>query len=222
MNIFLTATFVFAALEALALWKNSPRLEFVAKPAVMIALFFWLWTSAGLNGALLWFGLGILFSLAGDVLLMISLDRLFLAGLIAFLLAHIAYIIGFNTPVPAGTGWGFILAFMIGIGGVRIIRRITAPLPSQGRAGLRIPIMVYGLVISVMLLSAMMKLTDVSWQANAAALVSAGAFLFYVSDIILAWMKFIAPIRNGRIYNILSYHLGQIALIAGVVMQFGR
>ena len=44
----------------------------------MIALLLWLWTSVGLQGALLWFGLGILLSLAGDVLLMISPDRFFI------------------------------------------------------------------------------------------------------------------------------------------------
>ena len=222
MNIFLIAAFVFAALEALALWKNNPRLEYIAKPAVMIALFFWLWASAGFNGALLWFGLGILFSLAGDVLLMISLDRLFLVGLVAFLCAHVAYVIGFNTPLPGVSAWGLLLAMMIWIGGTRIMRRIVAPLSAQGQAGLRIPILVYGFVISIMLLSAMLKLTDVSWNAGAALLVALGAFLFYLSDIILAWMKFIAPIQNGRIYNILAYHLGQIALIAGVVIQFDR
>ena len=222
MNIFLIAAFVFAALEALALWKNSPRLEYIAKPTVMIALFFWLWTSTGLNGALLWFGVGILFSLLGDVLLMLSLDRLFLAGLIAFLLAHVAYVIGFNTPFPALSTWGFILAFMIGISGVRVIRRIVDSLHSKGQAGLRIPILLYALVISLMLLSAMLKLTDTTWQAGAALLVALGAFLFYLSDIILAWIKFVAPIQNGRIYNILTYHLGQIALIAGVVVQFKK
>lgn len=221
MTILLVAALVFAALEALALQKNLPRLEAFAKPAVMIALFLWLWTSAGLDGALPCFGLGILFSLVGDVLLMISLDRLFLAGLAAFLLAHVMYIIGFNTPLPVLSTWGFLLAVMIGLGGARIIRRIVAPLPAQGQAGLRTPILVYGMVISLMLLSAMLKLTDTSWNAGAALLVASGAFLFYLSDIILAWMKFIAPIRNGRIYNILTYHLGQIALIAGVVIQFG-
>jgi len=50
---------------------------------------------------------------------------------------------------------------------------------------------------------------------------SGGAFLFYISDIILAWNKFVAPIQYGRIYNIAAYHLGQIMLIAGVIAQFG-
>lgn len=220
MNIMLVTAVIFAALEALAVWKNQPRLEYIAKPAVMIALFLWLWTSEGLRGALLWFGLGILFSLMGDVLLMRSADRFFLAGLVAFLFAHVAYVVGFNTPLPALSAWGILLAVIIGINGVRVLRRILAPLAAQGQANLRIPIIVYGIAISIMLLSAMIKLTDVSWNASAALLVGLGAFLFYLSDIILAWMKFIAPIQHGRLYNILSYHLGQIALIAGVVLQF--
>ena len=220
MNIFLIAAVILAALEALAVPKNQSRLEYVAKPGVMIALFLWLWTSSGLSGALLWFGLGILFSLAGDVLLMLSPDRLFLAGLVAFLFAHVAYIIGFNTPLPEFSAWGIFLAVIIGINGVRVLRRILAPLATQGPTGLRIPIVVYGITISTMLLSAMMKLTDVSWEAGAALLVALGAFLFYASDIILAWMKFVSPIRHGRIYNIITYQLGQIALIAGVILQF--
>ena len=220
MNFLLIATLIFAGLEALALQKNLPRLEYISKPAVMVTLFLWLWTSVGLQGALMWFGLGVLFSLVGDVLLMISLDRFFLAGLVAFFFAHAAYIIGFNTPIPEFSAWSILLAVIIGINGVRVMRRILAPLAAQGQSHLRIPLLMYGTVISIMLLSAMMKLTDTSWNALAALLVGLGAFLFYMSDVILAWMKFVAPVQHGRIYNMLSYHLGQIALIAGVVLQF--
>lgn len=221
MNIFFLAAFGLAALKSLALWKNWLRLEYIVKPAVMIVLFIWLLTSVGLNGALLWFGFGILFSLVGDVLLMISLDRMFQAGLVAFLLAHMAYVIGFNIPLPVFSVWGLIFAVMVSLGGAQIIRRILGVLSSKGQVSMRTPIIVYSLVISVMLLSAMMKLSDLTWDANAAALVSVGAFLFYISDIILAWNKFVAPIQHGRIYNIAAYHLGQIALIAGVIMHFG-
>jgi uncharacterized membrane protein YhhN len=219
--MFWIAALIFAALESLALWKKWTRLEYLAKPAVMIILFLWLWTSTGLSGASLWFGLGILLSLTGDILLMISLDRLFMAGLVAFLLAHVAYLVGFNIPIPQISAWGFFLAVMIGLGGVRVIRRILAALAASGQIRMRTPIIIYGTVISLMLLSAMMKMTDFTWNANAATLVSVGAFLFYVSDIILAWHKFVAPIQNGRIYNIGAYHLGQITLIAGVIAQFG-
>jgi len=204
------------------LWKKWTRLEYLAKPAVMIVLLLWLWTTTGLGGAALWFGLGILLSLTGDILLMISLDRLFLAGLIAFLLAHLAYLIGFNIPIPEISAWGFVLAIIVGLGGVRVMRRIVAPLTSSGQARMRMPIIIYSAVISLMLLSAMMKMTEITWNTNAAALVGVGAFLFYISDIILAWNKFVAPIQNGRIYNIGAYHLGQIMLIAGVIAQFGN
>ncbi|MBM3182007.1 MAG: lysoplasmalogenase [Chloroflexi bacterium] len=222
MNILLIAAFVFAALEALALSRDWLKLEYIAKPAVILALFFWLWTSAGLNGALLWFGLGLLLSLAGDVLLMISLDRFFLAGLVAFLFAHVAYVIGFNTPVPEMSVWGIALAIFIGLGGARVVRRIIDALAAQGQGRMRGPILVYSIIISLMILSAMLKLTDVKWEAGAALLVSLGAILFYISDIILAWNKFVSPLQHGRIYNIAAYHLGQIALIAGVIAQFSK
>jgi YhhN-like protein. len=39
----------------------------------------------------------------------------------------------------------------------------------------------------------MMKQTDLTWEAGAALLVGAGAVLFYISDIILAWNKFVRP-----------------------------
>jgi hypothetical protein len=104
---------------------------------------------------------------------------------------------------------------------VRVIRRILTALATSGQRRMRTPIIIYSTVISLMLLSAMMKMTDFTWNANAGALVSIGAFLFYISDIILAWHKFVAPIQHGRIYNIGAYHLGQIILIAGVIAQFG-
>jgi len=221
MNILLLAALIFAALESLALWKNWLRLEYVAKPAVMLTLFTWLLTSVGLNGVLVWFGLGILLSLVGDILLMISFEKYFLAGLIAFLLAHLAYVIGFNIPLPEFSAWGIFLSVMIGLGGTRGIRRILEPLAAQGLNRMRIPIIIYGTVISLMLLSALVKLSDITWDAGASLLVSVGALLFYISDIILAWNKFVSPIKHGRIYNIAAYHLGQIALIAGVILQYG-
>lgn len=216
---YLLAALVFAALTALGTWKENRALQFIAKPAVMIVLFIYLWISTGLTGAPLWFGLGMLFSLAGDVFLL-SLDRLFLYGLAAFLLAQGAYIVGFNLPASPFSFWGFLLAVVIGLGGARILRRLLSALMEKGQARMRIPVTVYGIVISLMLLSAMLKLSDPAWSAGASLLAALGAFLFYLSDIVLAWNRFVAPISNGRVINIGLYHLGQILIAAGVVMQF--
>jgi uncharacterized membrane protein YhhN len=219
MYILIFFAFVFAALESLALWKGWHRLEYVVKPAVMVCLFIWLFTTAGMQGALLWFGIGLLFSLAGDIALL-SIDRLFALGLAAFLLAHLAYLVGFNTPFPETPGiWAFGIAIVIGLSAVRLLRRIVAGVRIK-RARLVIPVIVYSTVITLMLLSALLTLFRPDWNASAAYLVSLGAILFYFSDVILAWNRFVAPIKNSRMLNIGLYHLAQIAIVVGAVMQF--
>ena len=221
MYFLIILAFIFAGLESLALWKGWRKLEFVAKPAVMICLFIWLIATAGLLGSLLWFGIGILFSLAGDIALLF-IDRFFMLGLIAFLLAHIAYLIGFNTPLPQTTTvWSILLAVVIGLGSVRVLRRIVENMRSKGEKRLVVPVIVYGTVITLMLLAAMLTLFRLNWDATAALLVSFGAALFYFSDIVLAWNKFVSPIKNGRMLNIGLYHLAQIAIVVGVGVQFG-
>ena len=221
MNVWLILAFVFAVLESFVLWKSLNKLEYAVKPAVMVCLFVWLYLSTGLQGLTLWFGIGILFSLAGDVLLMISLDRMFIFGLIAFLLAHLAYLVGFQNELMKVSAWSVVLIVILVISAVRVMRRIVSAIRAKGQTRLVVPVIVYSTVITVMLYAAMTTLSNTEWKAGASLLVSAGAFLFYLSDLILAWNKFVSPINNGRILNIAAYHLGQIGLIAGVISQFG-
>lgn len=221
MYILIILAFIFASLESLALWKGWRKLEFIAKPAVMVCLFIWLYTTAGLWGALLWFGIGILFSLAGDIFLMF-IDRFFILGLVSFLIGHVAYLIGFNTPLPQGSSfWSIGLAIMVGLGSARVLRRIVGSIRAKGQNRLVVPVIVYGVVITLMLLAAMLTLFRADWNATAALLVSFGAALFYFSDITLAWHRFVSPIKNGRMLNIGMYHLAQIAIVIGVAIQFG-
>ena len=70
--------------------------------------------------------------------------------------------------------------------------------------------------------SAILTLYRLDWKTSASGLVSLGAILFYFSDIILAWNKFVKPVRNGRVINMAAYHLGQVGLIAGVILQFSK
>jgi len=220
MYILIVFAFLFAALESLALWKGWRQLEFVAKPAVMVCLFTWLYAKAGLNGTPLWFGIGLLFSLSGDIALL-AIDRFFAFGLVFFLMAHIAYLIGFNIPLPETPGaWAFVLAIVIGYSTARLMRRLIAGVRTTN-AHMVTPVIVYSTVITLMLLSAMLTLSNPRWAATPAMLVSLGAFLFYLSDIILAWNRFVSPIKNSRILNIGLYHLGQISIVLGVGLQFG-
>jgi uncharacterized membrane protein YhhN len=220
MYLWLGLALIFALLEAIAVSKNLGQLEYIAKPGVMFSLFLWLYTTTGLQGNTFWFGLGVLFSLAGDVLLMISLDRLFLPGLAAFLLAHISYITGFRAELMTANIWSLILLVFIAINVSRLLRRIVGSMRARGENRLILPVIVYGIVISIVLYAAMSTTSNLAWTPLAAFLVSAGALLFAASDVILAWMKFVTPLKNGRIWNIALYHLGQIGLIAGVISQF--
>lgn len=220
MSIWLILAVFAAVLQAVVYYTGLKTWQYLTKPAVMVFLFAWLVTATGLEGPALWFGIGVILCLAGDILLIFE-DRFFIFGLAAFLLGHVAYIVGFNIPLPAFDFFGLLLAVFIAILGGQIFRKIQAGLVEKKLLRLRRPIMVYSAVISLMLLSAMLTLFRMDWRPGAALLVTAGAGAFLVSDVILAFNKFVSPIKNGRMMNIAIYHLGQILMVAGVVIQFG-
>ncbi len=150
-------------------------------------------------------------------------DRWFLPGLAAFLLAHVAYIIGLNIPFgQASPGWAIGIGFILGLTAARLLQRIITGVRTKGLRRMVAPVVAYGTIITLMLLSALLTLYRADWTTSTSGLVSLGAILFYASDVILAWNKFVRPIRNGRVINMAAYHLGQIALIAGVVLQFSK
>src|SRR5829696_692952 len=154
MSIWLAFALVFAFLQAIAVSRNLLRLEYIAKPAVMVFLFLWLYTSTGLQGSSLLFGLGILFSLVGDILLMVSPDRTFLFGLVAFLIAHLFYITGFREELTTFNTWSLILLTLIAMSVGVLIRRIVGAMRANGKNKLVGPVLLYGTVISVMLYAA--------------------------------------------------------------------
>ena len=221
MIIWLILALLFAGMEALAIWKGWQRVEYIAKPAVILCLIAGLFMGTGLQGSAFWFGFGLLFSLLGDILLLFPADKLFLVGLIAFLLTHIFYLFGFRQQMLAPSAWSLVLVFVILLNAVRLLRRIVGSMRARGQNRLVYPVIVYGLVISLMLFAAMSTLSDHDWDTGAAFLVSIGAFLFWISDLMLAWNKFVSPLKTGRLVIVAAYHIGQISLIAGVIRQFG-
>jgi len=218
MYIFLILAIIFAVWEVYAAFTGLRQLEYIAKPAVMMFLLIWFYVATGLQVAALWFG--IWFSLFGDVLLLWS-DRLFIFGLIAFVPAHISYIIGFIHEIMAVSHWSLILAVLLGAGGVRVLRRIIGAMRASGHYLLITPVVIYSIIITLMLYMAMLTLSDISWSANASLLVAAGAFSFFISDIVLAWNWFVSPISHGHTRNIVLYHAGQIMLVTGVINKLG-
>jgi uncharacterized membrane protein YhhN len=223
--------FLIAILDWVAVAKGWKKVEYIAKPAAMLILLGLLGFLAlvgEVDGSpLIWFSLGILFSLAGDVFLMLSYarfsDRWFIPGLIAFLLAHVSYIIGLNTHLlDVSPIWSLGIAVILALTAARILRRVLTGVRQKGLWRLVRPVGIYGMVITLMLLSALLTLNSSTWTTSASALVALGATLFYFSDILLAWNKFVSPLKLDRLANMIPYHLGQFALVAGVILQFGN
>ena len=221
MYFFLILTLLAAMLDWYSVHKGWKKLEYFLKPITMVFLISWLVSVVGLAGMAFWFGLGLIFSLAGDIFLMLPKEQ-FIAGLIAFFLAHIFYIIGFNATLPPFTPLGLFLIIFVAAIGKKLYLNIAAGLEKQGKAALQKPVMAYTIVIALMLISALFTIFRADWSLGAALTVSLGAALFMLSDAILAWNKFVEPIKNGRIMNMAAYHLGQIILIVGVWMQLSR
>jgi uncharacterized membrane protein YhhN len=227
-NLLIIGVSLAAILTWVAVARGWKRVEYTAKPLVIILLLAWLVSKTGLDSfPLACFGLGLLFSLAGDVLVMVSYTRLsnrwFMAGLVSFLLAHLAIIAGLNTPmqkVPAL--WGIVFGTLLALAVVRLLRRILSALVEKKLNRLVLLVIFYGLALTIMLLSAILTAFRSDWKPDPVMLVVSGAVLFTLSDVILAWNKFVKPIRRGRLLTMILYHFGQAALVAGAVLQFGR
>jgi uncharacterized membrane protein YhhN len=183
-----------------ASWKR-PLLERVFKPLTTLLLLPLLgWPHHALAR---WVAVGICLSLAGDVALLWKTERAFLRGMAAFFATHLAYIAGFGSRGRCGVLAAATLAaaVMITSGGLHLLwPRIQ---------GLRLPILIYAIAVSGMVVSAAAVVTSAppwSWLALP------GAALFYVSDGCLAWNRFVRPIRRAPLVTLGLYWLGQGAI----------
>jgi uncharacterized membrane protein YhhN len=137
---------------------------------------------------------GLLLSAAGDLCLLSRARRLFLAGVGAFLLAHLAYAAAFAPratirPAPAAT---------LAVVAAGIVRWLWPHLGSM-----RAPVLAYTAAISVMLLLAL---------GVADPLVRWGAALFYLSDLTVARDRFVRQAFANRLVGLPLYYAGQVLL----------
>jgi uncharacterized membrane protein YhhN len=210
---------IVAVVDWVAVQKRNKPVEYIAKPGVMVVLLIWLWQASAFQGALLWFGLGLLFSMAGDIFLMLPREQ-FIPGLISFLLAHLAYLRGFNQSAPPINLVSVLLVLLVGITSMQLYRRLAGGLHASGQADLKIPVLAYSALISLMLISALLSLVRPEWAEGPALVASSGALLFFLSDSFLGWNKFVAPLSYGHLRVIVTYHLGQILIVLGAVSHF--
>lgn len=220
--LFFFLAFFTALLEWLAVVRGWRSVEYFAKPGVMIFLLAWLVLSGSLQQAnLRWFTAGAFFSLLGDAFLLLRRERLgFMLGLVAFLLAHFSYILALKLPGPSLSFYSLIIALLILALMVWVGRRILSGLRAKGLRKLVLPVAIYVLTLGTMLFCALNTSFRPDWDSLPALWVGLGAFSFALSDGLLAWDKFVSPLRFGRVTIMVTYHLGQFAIMTGAILQF--
>ena len=160
--------------------KGVARAAAKTVPVALLALFAWL---AG-QPALLVVALAL--SAAGDWFLAFDGERPFLAGLVSFALAHLAFAAlfaaGQDEAWTAGPVFlaGAVLVFAYALGMFQRLRPHLGPM--------RIPAAIYTGLIAAMAVSA--------WSRGVEPLLLAGVVLFMISDTILAFETFVFGPRS--------------------------
>jgi uncharacterized membrane protein YhhN len=153
-----------------------------------------------------WFVAALVCSLAGDLALLSA--RGFVAGLAAFLLAHLAYTGGFVAGGLAALALAAGVATMLAcdlVVGARLLRALRA----GGQGALAAPVVAYIAAISAMVAAA---------AASLDAVALAGALLFAASDTLLAEQRFVRRVPHGDLAVMVLYHLAQGLLVLSLAL----
>jgi len=203
------AALVSACVQIVAAERGAVRLTYVAKPlttVLILGVALLPESPVSLRYQLL-VAAGLVFSLAGDVFLMLPSDR-FREGLGSFLVAHLVYVAAFTSTNGFALAPFVLLPLLVGAGVM-----FRALLPHLG--ALKLPVAVYVVAIGVMLWQAGGQWSHAGslWAARAFL----GAILFAASDSLLAWNRFRTPLRHEARWVLGTYFPAQwlIALSVG-------
>lgn len=141
-------------------------------------------------------------SWAGDALLLSNAQRVFTAGLAAFLLAHVAYTAAFWTTGPS---WLVVLAALVGfaVAGTATIRWLRPHLKPADRP----PVVAYVLVIVVMCAAAAGSTGAIGSLGPAV-----GATCFMASDVSVARDQYVTRSVTNRLWGLPLYYFAQLLL----------
>jgi uncharacterized membrane protein YhhN len=214
-----TFTLVFSIIVLLELitgnLENLSQFHYFTKPLILASLIVFFWTKSkhlpkGVRNIML---LALLFSLTGDISLMFvgTSANFFIGGLIAFLLAHIMYIITFrkkrNKTINPLLIVIVLLIYAIGI--FYIIK--------DGLGDMKIPVLLYLTVILTMVVMASLRKKKVSKLSY--SLVFIGALFFMISDSVLSINKFYQTFASSSIIIMFTYALAQYLIVMGILKQ---
>lgn len=193
--------------------ENLQIAHYIAKPAIVISLvFLFIKTSEGISKSIKRITLlALVFSVLGDILLMFvdQSPHFFTVGLIAFLLAHIMYILVFlRHRNKQKSILSFVILLLVYASGLFYLLK-------EGLGEMLVPVIIYMIVILSMATTAFVRRGIVN--SNSYNLVFIGAIFFMISDSILALNKFYQPIPFSNISIMLTYALAQYLIVLGIL-----
>ena len=159
---------------------------------------------------------GLIFSLIGDILLMMvdKNPNFFIAGLVAFLLAQLSYITAFYLDFKKKITHNVVLlsvaVLVFGIFCISLFNYL-----SPGLGDLKIPVLCYAIIISIMAIFAMNRYGMVSRVSF--IMIFLGAIFFLVSDTALAIDKFAKSYAYSGIIIMSTYMLAQYYITRGAL-----
>lgn len=204
-----------AAAELIGVTFNISSLHIIAKPLIMISLMvYYLLNTTERNN---FFVVAIVFCWLGDVLLMFQGNEIyFMAGLVAFLSGHVLYIFSYRQMrYPEGVD-GLLgpqktrFSFPIILAGTGLV---VVLMPHLGE--LKIPVMIYALVLTIMVLQALFRFGFTS--KSSFALIFLGAVFFMISDSALAINKFMHPLPMASLLIMSTYITAQYLIVEGAI-----
>ena len=209
------------AAECFANLTANLALQFVTKPSLMLILLVYFVVESRSFSALKFFVIGaLIFSWIGDVVLLFDKTHknLFIFGLIAFLIAHLFYIFYFLKVGKYNRTKKSLKP--IAVIAVSAYLAIFYALLFPHLGNLKIPVLIYGAIISLMLLASFHAF-DFAKQ-NFGAICVSGSILFVASDSLLAINRFVAPFDFASVFIMMTYGIGQFLITEGSLRNLSK
>ncbi|MFN2303646.1 MAG: lysoplasmalogenase [Anaerolineales bacterium] len=229
-NIAVITAFI---LNVLVYWRNWRKLQHFTKPLAMITII--LWTLSLLDWQfdypVFWLVFAQVFCLAGDIFLLFS-DGWFMAGLAAFLVGHLFYlglmasvlISGLNSGVIVSLSLWVLIVGAIGlVMAMMIFFRVFKPAFREKDSGgkLWFAVQIYAFILSSMMIAAFMLVFALPNFNGRYIFVPIGGALFFASDFMLAYDRFVKENMLLKLLVWITYHLAQICLAWGFITLIG-
>lgn len=202
-------------LHLYGVYTQERGLIYASKPLICILLLYLLLQQykKPLNKTSKFFAFGLLFSLFGDVFLMLpETEAYFILGLLSFFSAHIAYILSYRSQIVTQHK---ILEKACYAGLILLIAGSLYSYLYPFLGDLKIAVAAYVIIIGFMVFYALKRCKNV--PKNSYILGVLGAVSFLISDSILAVNKFVFAIPNAGIYIMVTYMLAQYLMTQAII-----